>query len=194
MHSATFDTNVYPLDSAITQLVKEHGFSCAHISVTERELYGTTIERAISSTIPETAVWNESYYDHSVYGPVTIPESWVLGESELGTCSLAGNQEVDVLELILSIIGNNSFPQRGKRTHLSKGQRRQLRDAMILTAHVRDQRDIFVSNDTRAFVNNGRREILQDVLKTKIMTKAEFLDYLKSFKTYVPQKKNNLTS
>jgi uncharacterized protein (DUF1330 family) len=45
---------------------------------------------------------------------------------------------------------------------------------MILEAHVREGRDIFVSNDHRAFIRDGRREQPEARFKTKIMVLVEF--------------------
>jgi len=54
-----------------------------------------------------------------------------------------------------------------------------LRDAMILEAHVRDGRDIFVTRDTRAYVGRGGdknvlRSKLEGLFSTRIMTVDEF--------------------
>jgi predicted nucleic acid-binding protein len=57
---------------------------------------------------------------------------------------------------------------------------RQLRDAMILEAHVRNGRDVFITDDKKAFINNGRRDALRSFLKTRILTKEEFLQELQS--------------
>jgi hypothetical protein len=47
---------------------------------------------------------------------------------------------------------------------------------MILCAHVRQGRDIFVTNDRKGFIDHGRRESLQAAFETRIMTEAEFID------------------
>lgn len=51
---------------------------------------------------------------------------------------------------------------------------------MILCAHVRDRRDILVSNDARAFIKAGRRESIEATFATRIMTVREFEEYLDS--------------
>jgi len=104
-----------------------------------------------------------------------IADMFVLGDSQIGTMVLASEMGADLLEQILRIISNGSFPKPGFRHHLTRGQRHQFRDALILASHVRERRDIFVSDDKRAFVNKGRREKLEDILGTRIMTAAEFL-------------------
>jgi hypothetical protein len=78
----------------------------------------------------------------------------------------------------LTILSNGAFPLPGKRENLSSGQRRQLRDAMILSAHVRSNRDILVSNDRRAFVSEGRRERIEAEYGIRVMTVAEFEAYV----------------
>ncbi len=79
------------------------------------------------------------------------------------------------MEKILDVISNKSFPVPAKRDNLSKGQRRQLRDAMILLAHIRNKRDIFVSNDDKAFIRDGRRERLEKMFKIQIMNENDFI-------------------
>jgi hypothetical protein len=66
---------------------------------------------------------------------------------------------------------------------LTPGQHNQLRDALILEAHVREKRDIFVTTDTRAFVKHGRRARLEALCSTRIMTVDEFCDYVASLDT-----------
>lgn len=66
------------------------------------------------------------------------------------------------------------FPR--SRDNLSKGRRRQLRDALILGAHIREGRDIFVTNDERAFIRDGRREKLHALFGVHILTHMQFLN------------------
>ena len=103
-----------------------------------------------------------------------ITESVVWGESRWGGAVWGSSESSDRLEAILRIISNGSFPRKGGRADLSRVQRRQLRDAMILEAHVRSGRDIFITNDETGFVNHGRREILETQCGTRIMTAKEF--------------------
>ena len=51
---------------------------------------------------------------------------------------------------------------------------------MILEAHAREEREIFVTNDRTGFIDDGRREKLQNLLKARILTREEFLHELKS--------------
>ena len=46
---------------------------------------------------------------------------------------------------------------------------------MILCAHIRACRDIFLTSDRKAFVNEGRRQQLATTYKTRIMTRDEFV-------------------
>ena len=46
---------------------------------------------------------------------------------------------------------------------------------MIFCAHVREKRDIFVTNDQRGFIRKQRRESLERAYSTKVMTKDEFM-------------------
>jgi hypothetical protein len=47
-------------------------------------------------------------------------------------------------------------------------------DAMIFGSHVRDRRELFVTVDSTAFVESGRRAKLEAMFGTRIMTVAEF--------------------
>lgn len=151
----------------------------AFISVTERER-GFEIGFA-GRKVVETAVWGESPWGSLWGGPKPAP--FVIGESLLapddaptGRYDVLGDDDDGVLfEAALVIIGNGSFPRVGERGQLTEGQRRQLRDAMIYTAHVRERRHVLVSNDQRAYVNHGKRERLENLGATKIRTAAELI-------------------
>jgi hypothetical protein len=134
------------------------------------DLVPTTVslrERPLEASDPrwivrETAVWNEARWGEAVWGG---PISETLGESD------------SRFEAILLIISNGSFPKPGQRDDLSKGERRQLRDALILEAHARENRDVLVSDDARAFIHDGRRERLEQLCKTRVMTVEEFCEH-----------------
>ncbi len=148
----TIDTNILSADALLSRC-RKLGFEIAVVSVTEREIEGTRFEVNVKllQRVSETAVFGESRW----------------GEAKWG------DEETKVnLNSILDIISNGSFPS--ERNNLTEGQLRQLRDAMILEAHIREGRDIFVSDDQRAFVKKGRREALQERFDTRIMTKEEF--------------------
>ena len=106
-----------------------------------------------------------------------IPETLVLDESFLDQADLGSKSDSETFEEALMIISNNSFPKLGQRQNLSKGQLNQLRDAMILSAHARKGRDVFVTNDERGFIKHGRRERFEKLFNTKIMTPSEFLKF-----------------
>lgn len=127
--------------------------------------------------LPETGVYDESLYDSgAVYGGSPVYESLTLGESRLGMAVLAGDDSPPRLEAILAIVSDGSFPKPGQRANLTHGERRQLRDAMILEAHAREGRDVFVTNDRRGFVGKDgeKRRRLEDLCRTRIRTVEEF--------------------
>ncbi len=99
-------------------------------------------------------VWDESRFDEAVWG-----------DSESDSC----------LEFCLKIISGGSFPPLGKRDKLTRGARRQFRDAIIFCAHVREHRAIFVTNDISGFIKSDRRIKLEKAFHTVIMTRDEFL-------------------
>jgi len=158
-NSVTFDTNVLPARRQPDDLIKlagSKGLDLARVVVTDRELEGTDIRVDIVglNPIPASTAWAEAYWDKSV---------WASDESILGE--------------ILKIISNGSFPQ--SRDNLNDGEKRQLRDALILDAHVQQGRYILVTKDTRGFVRHGRREKFEGLYEIKIMTKEEFREFLR---------------
>jgi hypothetical protein len=79
-----------------------------------------------------------------------------------------------MFERILQIISSGGFPPAGARDELSDGNRNHLRDAMILEAHIREGRDVFVTENTKDFIKGDRRDVLERLCQTKIVTVAEF--------------------
>jgi len=154
--TVTLDTSALPFEELLEPL-KRKGFSVAVVTVTDRELSHPNYrpELQLLTSIPETAVWDETPWGVGLYGGTDDPR----------------------LERILEIISNRSFPK--DRTNLTAPQRNQFRDALILYAHVREGRDIFVSDDLRAFINSDRRKVLEGEFGTRIMTRSEFVsEYL----------------
>jgi hypothetical protein len=140
----------------------------ATTTVSQREL------NLASSEITETAVWDESKWDQSKWGGV-LPETIVVGETQVGR-GVVGDTS-DLFEEALRIISNGSFPKRGQRHQLNQKQRHQLRDAMVLVAHVRESRDILVSDDQKAFgkPGSGLRQQLECTCQTRIMNHEQFI-------------------
>ena len=154
MLTATFDTNVFPA-APLIERARLSGIQACAVTVSVREVEGSSLEAELAAlqALPEVAVWNESRWDQA---------NW------------AGDDNAAPLERALQVLSNGSFPPSAQRTSLSPGQRRQLRDAIILATHVREHRDILVSNDRRAFIDNGRRETIQSEFGTRVLTVPEF--------------------
>ena len=93
-------------------------FEFAVVSVPDREVYAAPALAVPSfvSRVLEALVWGESTWGGGL---------WI------------GSFESDCLERVLHFISDGSFPQRNHRHALTNGEKRQLRDAMILCAHVR---------------------------------------------------------
>jgi hypothetical protein len=118
-----------------------------------------------------------SMYDPELHQLQIVPELLVMGESPMGMAALASEGERALFEATLVAITNGSFPSRENRSTLTQGKRNQLRDAMIFCTHLREGRDIFVSDDVKAFGRDGspQRERMSALApRTKIMTLAEF--------------------
>lgn len=150
--SVTLDTNILPID----------------------DLRDTAARLGIEMVVTTVTVHELCDDDERASGLGRAPEAFVLGESRLGAAVLPSEERGDRLERILAIIGNGSFPGIGQRGHLTRGQQRQLRDAMAFDAHVASGRNAFVTNDLRAFVNHGRRDRLQGLGNTLILSRDEF--------------------
>ncbi len=158
IRTVTFDTNVLPAPDLIER-ARALGIEVAVSTVTEREVDDTSWSEAVSD-LPR----------HS--------EVFVLGESLMGEAVLPIVGPGDVLEEIIRLVSGGSFPRRGGREQLTRGQANQLRDAMILETHVRSGRDALVTADSRAFIKFGRREALQERFGTSILLPPEFAQYL----------------
>jgi hypothetical protein len=169
----TADTNVLSSDMRrLREAVEGLDVEIAPTTVTLRER-GVTSLPSDDAVVSETGVWNESRWGEFVWGPSPpVYETLTLGESRLGMAVLGGDDAPSRFEAILAIIGDGSFPKRGERDKLTDGQRRQLRDAMILEAHARDGRDVLVSNDVTAF-GGEKRSRLEALCHTKIRTVDE---------------------
>ena len=149
----TFDTNVADRVDLVRVAIAR-GFGVFVTSVTNRELLPSDIVPVTNELILEVAVFDESSFGNAVLG---------------------SDRDAEIFENTLTILSNGSFPRPGLRDRLTEGERRQLRDAMIFAAHVRQSHDVFVSDDERAFVSTGRREKLERISNSKIMTSVEFI-------------------
>lgn len=162
--TVTLDTNVlgpavlHKIEKAVDGLPIELG----HVTVTARE-QEDAYKAPPGQRILETAVWDESRWDEAVWG---------------------GASDETLFEKMLAVVSNGSFPRAGNREHLNHGQRNQLRDVMILAAHVRSGRAIFVTNEKRAFIgkDGSLRLKLEALCATKIMNVEEFCQYCEQLK------------
>jgi hypothetical protein len=127
-----------------------------------------------SHAIPDPMVWDESRWDEGAWGSdATVQELVVLDETPLDSGLLAGLDDLTRFEAILRVISNGSFPKPGERDAMTVGQLHQLRDAMALEAHARDGRTVFVTRDRKGFIDGGRRETLEGLCSTRIVTPEE---------------------
>lgn len=150
----TVDTNT--VDNAeIFAAAQTAGYNVTHTSVTDREIGSAKIVR------------------HSTGVPLL--EAAVNGQSLIGSCVIARDDEKDRLSALLKIISNGSCSLDGQEK--TDGENRQVRDAMILSAHIRAGRDIFVTNDAKGFISHGRREKLASMFGVRIMTAIEFINH-----------------
>ena len=162
--------------SRIKKAARDLPIEFASVTVSDRELAGTDID-PLPEPILETGVWDEPHWNQSVY---------------------SDEKGADLLEKILAIVSNGSFPKKGARNDLTREQRHQLRDAMILQAHVREGRDILVTNDKKAFIgrNGSTRQKLERLCSTRIMSEDEFYAYcasMHSSRRFPPQVKASLS-
>jgi hypothetical protein len=153
--NVTIDTNVLPATQLI-ELCNRLDYNLAVVTVTEREIGSIDLSVSIQPLrkIHEMALWDEGTWDNAIWG---------------------SSVDMDNMEKIISIISNSSIPRN--RSNLSIGQWHIIRDALIFEAHIREKGDIFVSNDRKGYIKNGRREKLEMLSGTKIFTEEEFLNY-----------------
>ncbi len=158
----SLDTNVLDPVTVEKNMEAANGLTIefANVTVSEHELEGTSLQ-PLPNPIFETAVWDESRWNQTVGG--------VEGES-------------DLFEKLLNMVSNSSFPRSSIRISLTNGQRRQMRDVMILVAHTRERRDILVTNDKKAFSGKGGvlRKKLEMICSTCIMNADEFCSFCNS--------------
>jgi hypothetical protein len=105
---------------------------------------------------------------------VALAERSSSGHPAAEPASHAGREEF--IETVLYVISAGSFPLA--RDHLTPDRRRQLHNAIALEAHARDERDVFVTEDTESFISDGRRARLEKLCSTSIMRVAEFEEFL----------------
>jgi len=108
----TLDTNVIHV-AEVVESARQRGHELAVVTVTEREVEGSSFTADLRhlDTVAESTVWGEFRWGAGV---------WSSEDSAI------------VLDEILRIISNGSFPT--DRRNLSKGQQHQLRDALLLRA------------------------------------------------------------
>ena len=180
----TVDTNVLDDDklAKIRAAIQGLDVELAWVTVTERELEGSghVLPSIGDAALNETGVFDESSFDQSVFGSA-IRDTATVGQWVLGVTQIGDESTEKLHDDILAIVSNNTFPTKKSRAPLSPGHIRQLRDTMILVAHAREKRDIFVTDDMKGFFrgDKGRRkrQELENRCSTRIMTTREFCDY-----------------
>lgn len=160
MRRITLDTNVLP-NPELVQIATAAGHELRVTSVSVRELEGTSFAAHLPSSrpVPESAIWGESKWGQAV---------WAKQDS--------------AFEEILGILTNGSFPR--SRQSLSAGERRQLRDAMVLEAHVREGREVFVTLDAAGFIKHGRREAIERRFAIEVLSPDEYIDRYREHSTH----------
>jgi hypothetical protein len=171
MITVTLDTNCAD-EMELIALMRQRGAHVALVNTTDLEARGSSFEVKLEALerVPEPGLWGEGGWGTSMWGGG--PSVEYRDEAGDACCS-------NPFEATLAVVSNHSFPPSGQRSHLTPGQGRQLRDAMIFCAHVQHSRDLFVSRDIRAFVNEGRRERLESMFDTRILTPSEAADYFR---------------
>lgn len=162
MLRVTLDTSAVgpPERARVEAACRGRNVELVNTTVTDRELEGTNIPPMSGAPLIEIGIWGESRCGEFVWDPEprSVPKTLVIGESRLGQAALGSDESPLLFEIILRVISNGSFPPPGERDNLSRGHRKQLRDAMGLEAHTREGRDVMVTNDKRAFTSGTDAE------------------------------------
>lgn len=188
MIRVTVDTNIFDADkqAALKEMASGLEVEFAFVTVSGREVRGTDIAPPSPIEIQESGVWGESEWGQFIWADEPGLESQVSDESFAGSAVAGSSKGASVLESVLRLISHGAFPPPDQRSNLTRGQRRQLRDAMIFQAHVRDHRDVFLTDDRKAFLgrDGGVRRSLEDAFGTKILTLSEFEGFCKVYKAH----------
>ena len=174
----TLDTNCIE-DGDLRARAVEVGAELAAVSVSRNETKGSSFGVFLKtiSVLPEQSVWKDRVWADGAWAD----RSWKSSPDAAYTREDGSESVGDPFEDVLSVISNHSFPSPENRKHLSDGQRRQFRDAMILSLHAQHRREVFVSRDEKAFISDGRRERLERMLGTRICTPTEAIGLLSRF-------------
>lgn len=168
----TLDTGVVD-HAALRDAIAQADAHAAVVTVTDRELGSSSFEVNIRDLdqIEESPVWGEGTWGSGTWG----------GGPDVSFIGADGDTVTsNPMEDLLRVITSGSFPPPGHRDRLSEGQRHQLRDAMILTAHLQHARDVFVTSDLKAYIKNDRREVLTQRFRCQIMLPGEAMAWLAS--------------
>ena len=170
----TVDTNIVNVDGKqkIRLAIAGLDIDIAETTISNREQG----KIASKESLKEVAVWGESQWGNAKFsGP--LPEPLTIGESQIGLSRISDSG--DLFEKLLTVMWSGSFPKPGEREDLDDKQKNKLRDSLMLTTHVNVARNIFVSNDLRAFGQDesDKRKQLESLCSTRIMSLKQFVDY-----------------
>jgi hypothetical protein len=116
--------------------------------------------------------------------PVLVPTTpfgvGPFGEGPFGGVPPGRNTRPGRYDEILKIITTGGFPPPGARNGLTPGNRKKELDAVIFETHVGEGRDVFVTRDVKDFIKDGKREALEALGSTRIMTVDEFCAWAES--------------
>ena len=154
----TFDANMFPCDELIN-LCNKLGLEVYCATTTNREFNNTSFEKQLEDTNASS-------------------ELCLVNMSSINASRVNSSESSERLNEILRIISDGAYPKSGQAK--SRGERKQLNDALTFEAHLNEKSDIFVTNDQKAFIKFGKREKLQEKFNTKIMTENEFRKWIKN--------------
>jgi hypothetical protein len=148
----------------------------ATFSVSRKEMGNSSFAAHLRdiAILPEQTVWADGFWADGFW----VDRFWTSAIDVPYRLPSGIEMRGDPFEAIIGVVSNGSFSPRGQRKYLTDGQRRQFRDAMILSLHAQYRRDVFVTADKRAFINNGRCALLETMLLTRIRTPTEAIQLL----------------
>ncbi len=176
--TVTYDWNMVPIEMPLFMQAKSAGYIINLTEASLREAAGSSFEISFefNDNFTESCTYSFQSSEHNLYLPIpVIPEMAIPGQMTYLAKGIppTGNQ-IYQFEQVVKIISNGSISNPRFIDNFSPGQKRIILDAKTFCSHVIAGRDCFVTKDKKAFIDRGRRDKLEQLASTKILSSEEF--------------------